>query len=275
MDIGDLILEGVKNSAEAAASFIRISVQIIKGNAEIEIEDDGSAEIPSCPFSEGVSAKGNKRGYGLAFIKAFDPDAVLERAGGVTSLRFRGRDDGSLIDLDQILLPIFMERGRKTFFYQKDGKSLQIESEVIPDSIRAIASFRAMVREKELEMSKLTLEDLHRIREREQEKLKKRNIHGKDIHIVVAMGTSGINAGAKVVLNTIADELEKAGLEDVILTQCGSEGDYPEPFVEVYSKGNGLTAYGAVSKSDAERIVREHIVEGKILKDKLVSVKEE
>ena len=275
MDIGDLILEGVKNSVEAGASSIRISVEIEKGNAEILIEDDGTAEISDCPFSEGVSSKGSKRGYGLAFIKAFDPDAVLVRAGGVTGLRFRGRYDGSLDCLDQILLPIFMEKGRKAFFYQKDGKTLQVESEESPDSIRAIAAFRAMVREKEFEMSKLTLEDLHRIREIEQEKLKKRNIHGKDIHIVVAMGTSGINAGAKVVLNTIADELEKAGLEDVILTQSGSEGDYPEPFVEVYSKEKGLTAYGAVSKNDAERIVREHIMEGRILNDKLVSVKEE
>ncbi len=120
-------------------------------------------------------------------------------------------------------------------------------------------------------MSKLTLEELNAIRDREKENLKKRDIHGKSIHIVVGMGTSGIENGAKVVLNAIADELYKENIENVILTQSGRIEDYPEPVVEVYSKDNGLTVYGNVTKDDAVRIVKEHIAEGKILSDKAIS----
>ena len=69
-------------------------------------------------------------------------------------------------------------------------------------------------------MAKLSLSDLHDIREREGKKLKMRDIHGRTVHVVVAMGTSGIEKGAKFTLNAIADEVEKKGLEDVIITHC-------------------------------------------------------
>ena len=51
-------------------------------------------------------------------------------------------------------------------------------------------------------MAKLSLSDLREIRSREEKNLKKRDIHGREIHVVVAMGTSGINAGAKLTLNS-------------------------------------------------------------------------
>ncbi len=119
-------------------------------------------------------------------------------------------------------------------------------------------------------MSKLTLEELNAIRDRERENLKRRDIHGKSIHIVVGMDTSGIEKGAKVVLDAIADELDKENLDNVILTQSGRIEDYPEPVVEVYSKENGLTVYSGVTKDDAVRIVKEHIVGGRILSDKAI-----
>ena len=90
-------------------------------------------------------------------------------------------------------------------------------------------------------MAKLSLSDLHDIREREGKKLKMRDIHGRTTHVVVAMGTSGIEKGAKYTLNAIADEVEKLGLEDVIITQTGSAAPAPEPVVEVFVPGKGLT----------------------------------
>ena len=105
-------------------------------------------------------------------------------------------------------------------------------------------------------MAKLSLSDLRAIREREEKNLKKR-----------AMGTSGINAGAKLTLNTIADEVEKAGLENVIVTQAGSAAPLPEPVVEVYSPDKGLVAYGSVGVAEAKRIVSEHLVGGKVVEE--------
>ncbi len=124
-------------------------------------------------------------------------------------------------------------------------------------------------------MAKLSLSDLRSIREREEKNLKKRDIHGRTVHVVVAMGTSGINAGAKLTLNTIADEVEKKGLDNVIITQTGSAYPNPEPVVEVFSPKQGLVIYGNVDKETAVRIVNEHLAEGRILEDKKIELKEE
>ena len=124
-------------------------------------------------------------------------------------------------------------------------------------------------------MAKLSLSDLRSIREREEKNLKKRDIHGRTVHVVVAMGTSGINAGAKVTLNAIADEVEKQGLGNVIITQTGSAYPNPEPVVEVFTPKDGLVVYGSVDKDAAIRIVSEHLVGGKIVEDKKIELKEE
>ena len=116
-------------------------------------------------------------------------------------------------------------------------------------------------------MAKLSLSDLREIRVREERNLKKRDIHGRSVHVVVAMGTSGINAGAKLTLNALADEVEKKGLENVIITQTGSAAPNPEPVVEVYTPNEGLVVYGSVDKDTAVRIVDEHLAGGKVLED--------
>ena len=116
-------------------------------------------------------------------------------------------------------------------------------------------------------MAKLTIEELHKLREREEIKMKKRDIEGRKRHIVVAMGTSGIEKGAKYTLNAIADEVEKLGLEDVIITQTGSAAPAPEPVVEVFVPGKGLTVYGNVDAEKAKRIVDEHLAGGKVVED--------
>ena len=123
-------------------------------------------------------------------------------------------------------------------------------------------------------MAKLSLYDLHAIREREEKNLKKRDIHGRTVHVVVAMGTSGIDAGAKLTLNTIADDVEKLGLDNVIITQTGSAAPNPEPVVEVFSPGEGLTVYGSVDKNAAHRIVEEHLKGGHILEDLRIELKD-
>ncbi len=124
-------------------------------------------------------------------------------------------------------------------------------------------------------MAKLTLAELHEIREREAKKIGKREIHGRDVHVIVAMGTSGIKNGAKVILNEIADIVEEHNLNNVIITQTGAFKDAPEPVVQVFSKSLGLISYGNVDKDDARRIVEETIMKGNILEDKKITVKEE
>lgn len=123
-------------------------------------------------------------------------------------------------------------------------------------------------------MAKLTLAGLREIREREAKKIGKREIHGRDVHVIVAMGTSGIQSGAKVILNYIADIVEEKGLDNVIITQTGAFDGVVEPVVQVYSKALGLVSYQGVDKDTAKRIVEETIIGGKILEDKKIEIKD-
>ena len=117
-------------------------------------------------------------------------------------------------------------------------------------------------------MAKLSLEELRALRAKESARLEKRDIHGKRVHVVVGMGTCGIQAGAKVTLNSIVDEIEARGLKDVIVTQAGCQGKCEmEPIVEVYTPALGAVAYGKVDSKLAKQIVDEHIIAGKILTD--------
>ena len=124
-------------------------------------------------------------------------------------------------------------------------------------------------------MSKLTLKELHEIRDREATRLKKREIHGKTCHIVVAMGTVGIAAGAKVVLNKLVDELEAQNLTQVLVTQTGIvHDDTNAPVVEVYTPELGAVAYGKVDAKLAARIIKEHIVGGKIIEESRIKLED-
>ncbi|MGN0907640.1 MAG: (2Fe-2S) ferredoxin domain-containing protein [Bullifex sp.] len=115
-------------------------------------------------------------------------------------------------------------------------------------------------------MAKLSLEELRKFREGESSRLRKRSIHGRDTHVVVCMGTCGIEKGAKIVLNSIVDELEAKGLDNVIVTQAGCAGACAdEPIVEVHTPSLGSVAYGHVDQKIAKRIVDEHIIGGKVL----------
>lgn len=275
MDSAGLVLEGVKNSKEAGASFVDINIEFLDGYIAVIISDDGNGNIPEDPFDAGVSTKGKGRGLGLSNIKCIDKDATLTREGEITVLSFKAKRDSSFDELRDVLFPIVNMDGRVSFKINKSGKNIfTYQSYGSINTLSAIRDFKREVKEKEKKMSKLTLDELNSLRQKEVEKLKKRDIHGKSIHVVVAMGTSGIEKGAKVVLNIIADEVEKAGLDDVIITQYGSAAPNPEPVVEVYSKERGLTVYGNVSKDDAVRIVKEHIIGGNVLSDKEIKVEE-
>lgn len=124
-------------------------------------------------------------------------------------------------------------------------------------------------------MSKLTREELHELRIREAERLQKRAIHGKTSHIVVVMGTVGIEAGAKVVLNKLVDVVEEKGLQQVIVTQTGAiKDDANAPVVEVYTPELGAVAYGKVNAELATRIIEEHVIGGKIIEDHRIALED-
>lgn len=108
-----------------------------------------------------------------------------------------------------------------------------------------------------------SLDDLRKIKERVQEDIKLRE--GKEmIKIIVGMGTCGINAGAREIMNTIIDEIEKRNLHNVAVTQTGCIGLCTnEPLVDVVVPGQAIVTYGQVSKDKIKKIISQHVVNGK------------
>jgi len=117
-------------------------------------------------------------------------------------------------------------------------------------------------------MAKMTLEELRKLRDKKKVEIKKRDVSDRDTHIIVGMGTCGIAAGGKVVLDTFLRELDSRHLDNVIVTQTGCMGlCYVEPTVEVISPGMPPVIYGKVDASVVKRIIDEHVVGKQMVSD--------
>ena len=88
--------------------------------------------------------------------------------------------------------------------------------------------------------------------------------------IVVGVGSCGIAAGAREVMETIRQALQEAGI-DIPLTQTGCVGMcYREVLVDVIGVDGSRVAYGNVDPKVAKQIVAAHVIEGNILEDHVV-----
>jgi NADP-reducing hydrogenase subunit HndB len=115
-------------------------------------------------------------------------------------------------------------------------------------------------------MSKLTLNDLRKLREQTRKDLSQRDTGAKDAQIVVGMGTCGIAAGAKETLNAIVDAVAAKGLANVLVRQTGCMGlCHSEPTVEVIVPGMPTVIYGCVKADLANQIVEQHVAGKRML----------
>ncbi|MDR0670144.1 MAG: (2Fe-2S) ferredoxin domain-containing protein [Treponema sp.] len=117
-------------------------------------------------------------------------------------------------------------------------------------------------------MAKMTLEELRKLRDSKKTDLSRRDAEGKEIQIIVGMGTCGIAAGAKTTLDAFIRSLEEHSLvEQVLVRQTGCMGlCHSEPTVEVVVPGMPAVIYGRVDGGVADEIVTKHIL-GKQLLD--------
>ena len=90
-----------------------------------------------------------------------------------------------------------------------------------------------------------------------------------DIRVVVGMATCGIAAGARPVLNTLVEEVNKEGLSDkVTVSQTGCIGLCQlEPIVEVFEAGKDKVTYVKMTSEKATRVVEEHLKGGKVVNE--------
>ena len=121
-------------------------------------------------------------------------------------------------------------------------------------------------------MAKMTLEELRKLRDNTKTDLKRRETEGKEIQVIVGMGTCGIAAGAKGTMDAFPKALEDNKLAgSVILRQTGCMGlCYAEPTVEVVVPEMPAVIYGNVNGDVAKKIVNEHIIGRKLLENQIL-----
>jgi NADP-reducing hydrogenase subunit HndB len=86
--------------------------------------------------------------------------------------------------------------------------------------------------------------------------------------IVIGMGTCGIAAGAREIMDEVLKELDKRNIHDVSVQTTGCIGMCQnEPLLDVIIPGKERITYGNVKREDVGRIIAEHVVNGRIVED--------
>ncbi len=120
-----------------------------------------------------------------------------------------------------------------------------------------------------------SLAELEQIRKQTLAKVNLRKEDDDSIRVVVGMATCGIAAGARPVMKSIMDEIEKRNISNCYVTQTGCIGLCRlEPIVEVYLPGSEKITYVKMDAEKAAKIVNETIVNGKVVNEYTIGAAE-
>ncbi len=113
-----------------------------------------------------------------------------------------------------------------------------------------------------------SLEDLRKMKQNLEHGMnirEKSNEPESLVQIRVAMATCGIASGARTVMNTLVEKIEKEKIPAVV-TQGGCMGYcYAEPTIDVKVPGKDPVVFGYVDTAKAIEIVDKYIVNGELL----------
>lgn len=121
-------------------------------------------------------------------------------------------------------------------------------------------------------MPKMTLDDLRKMRESAKKEiyLREGNFRGK---VTVHMGTCGIAAGAREIMTSFLDEIDKRDLTDIMFTTSGCAGlCSEEPIATVEVEGLAPVKYGKLTLDKVIKIFDEHIMNGNVVKELAIGV---
>lgn len=109
-----------------------------------------------------------------------------------------------------------------------------------------------------------SLEELEAIRQKTLDRISMRKEDKEEaVRIVVGMATCGIAAGARPVMTTFMEEIERRHLRSVSLTQTGCIGMCRlEPLVDVFTPDGQKVTYVNVTPDKVRMIVADHVVNG-------------
>ncbi|MFA9454488.1 MAG: ferredoxin [Candidatus Aminicenantaceae bacterium] len=117
-------------------------------------------------------------------------------------------------------------------------------------------------------MPKLTLDDLKKLREKARRTTALREGGDFRAKVTVHMGTCGIAAGARTIMNTFMTEIEDRDIRDVLLTNSGCAGlCSKEPMVTVEIQGHAPVKYIELNPEKAKDIFNKHVLNGQIVQD--------
>ena len=113
------------------------------------------------------------------------------------------------------------------------------------------------------------LEDLKKLREKSVAETAARK-EGR-YRVIIGLGTCGIAAGGRKIMEAAMDEIAKRGLKDVSVETTGCIGMCQnEPLMDIVRPGEPRVTYGNLKPEDVPRIIADHLVNGNVVEEKVI-----
>lgn len=122
-------------------------------------------------------------------------------------------------------------------------------------------------------MPKLKIEDLAKIKEKAARTTTLREGGPYKTKITVHMGTCGIAAGARKIMDTLMKEIEEKDIQNIFLTTSGCAGLCSrEPMITVESAGQAPVKYIELTPEKTKEIFDKHIIGGNLVQEYALAV---
>jgi len=116
-----------------------------------------------------------------------------------------------------------------------------------------------------------SLAELQKLKEEVEGKIKLRH-QDERVRVIVGMGTCGIAAGARDVINNLSNEIDKRNLDDITLTQVGCMGlCEKEPIIKIEKKDGSERVYGNIKANKVQKLVSEELVNERAVENWLIT----
>ncbi len=121
-------------------------------------------------------------------------------------------------------------------------------------------------------MTKLTVDDLKRIRGEAKRTVLLREGTGR-AKVTVHMGTCGIAAGAREIMDGLLRLIEEHNVDDVMVTSSGCAGMCSkEPMMTVEYRYSAPVKYGELDPQKLNKIFEQHVLNGKPVSEYALSI---
>ncbi len=121
-------------------------------------------------------------------------------------------------------------------------------------------------------MARIKLEDLQKIKEKVKSSMTPREGGGR-AKVTVHMGTCGIAAGARGVMNALMDAITEKDIKDIIVTTSGCAGlCSKEPMATVEVLNEAPVKYIQLDEKKIVEILESHILQGKVVEDYAIAM---